>query len=169
MINDILFLQEMELILPEFQPTDLSQIILEVIEAYRPMAQQQGIELQVNLPADAVQVAGDAKSLGRALAAVVDNAIKFSPNGGKVGISLLPNENWAEIQVEDSGVGIPPEALPFIFDRFYHLDEVNGHLFRGAGLGLSIARQVIKQHGGEIAVQSALGQGSTFRLRLKRG
>lgn len=169
LINDILFLQEMELILPEFQPTDLSQIILEVIETYRPMAQQQGIELQVNLPADAVQVLGDAKSLGRALAAVVDNAIKFSPDGGKVGISLLPHENWAEIQVEDCGVGIPSEALPFIFDRFYHLDEVNGHLFRGAGLGLSIARQVIKQHGGEIAVQSALGRGSTFRLRLKRG
>lgn len=169
LINDILFLQEMELILPEFQPTDLSQIILEVIETYRPMAQQQGIELQVNLPADAVQVLGDAKSLGRALAAVVDNAIKFSPDGGRVGVSLLTHENWAEIQVEDCGVGIPSEALPFIFDRFYHLDEVNGHLFRGAGLGLSIARQVIKQHGGEIAVQSALGRGSTFRLRLKRG
>ena len=169
LINDILFLQEMELILPEFQPTDLSQIILEVIETYRPMAQQQGIELQVNLPADAVQVLADAKSLGRALAAVVDNAIKFSPDGGRVGVSLLTHENWAEIQVEDCGVGIPSEALPFIFDRFYHLDEVNGHLFRGAGLGLSIARQVIKQHGGEIAVQSALGRGSTFRLRLKRG
>lgn len=169
LINDILFLQEMELILPEFQPTDLSQIILEVIETYRPMAQQQGIELQVNLPADAVQVLADAKSLGRALAAVVDNAIKFSPDGGRVGVSLLTHENWAEIQVEDCGVGIPSEALPFIFDRFYHLDEVNGHLFRGAGLGLSIARQVIEQHGGEIAVQSALGRGSTFRLRLKRG
>jgi signal transduction histidine kinase len=169
LVNDILFLQEMDLILPEFQPTDLSQIILEVIEAYRGMAQQQGIELQVNLPADAVQVPGDAKSLGRALAAVVDNAIKFSPNGGKVGVSLSAHEHWAEIQVQDNGVGIPAEAIPFIFDRFYHLDEVNGYLFRGAGLGLSIARQVIIQHGGEIAVESALGQGSTFRLRLKRG
>lgn len=169
LVNDILFLQEMDLILPEFQPTDLSQIILEVIEAYRGMAQQQGIELQVNLPADAVQVPGDAKSLGRALAAVVDNAIKFSPNGGKVGVSLSAHEHWAEIQVQDNGVGIPAEAIPFIFDRFYHLDEVNGYLFRGAGLGLSIARQVIEQHGGEIAVESALGQGSTFRLRLKRG
>lgn len=169
LINDILFLQEMELILPEFQPTDLSQVILEVIEAYRPTAQQQGIELQVNLPAGTVQVRGDAKSLGRALAAVLDNAIKFSPNGGKVEISLLTHENWAEIQVSDHGVGIPSEALPFIFDRFYHLDEVNGHLFRGVGLGLSIARQVIKQHGGEITVQSTLGQGSAFRLRLERG
>lgn len=168
LINDILFLQEMELILPEFQPTDLSQVILEVIEAYRPTAQQQGIELQVNLPAGTVQVRGDAKSLGRALAAVLDNAIKFSPNGGKVEISLLTHENWAEIQVSDHGVGIPSEALPFIFDRFYHLDEVNGHLFRGVGLGLSIARQVIEQHGGEITVQSTLGQGSAFRLRLER-
>lgn len=169
LVNDILFLQEMDLILPEFQPTDLSQIILEVIEAYRGMAQQQGIELQVNLLADTVQVAGDAKSLGRALAAVVDNGIKFSPNGGRVGVSLSTHEHWAEIQVQDNGVGIPAEAMPFIFDRFYHLDEVNGYLFRGAGLGLSIARQVIEQHGGEIAVESVLGQGSTFRLRLKRG
>lgn len=169
LVNDILFLQEMDLILPEFQPTDLSQIILEVIEAYRGMAQQQGIELQVNLPADTVQVPGDAKSLGRALAAVVDNAIKFSPNGGKVRVILSAHEHWAEIQVQDNGVGIPAESMPFIFDRFYHLDEVNGYLFRGAGLGLSIARQVIEQHGGEIAVESALGQGSIFRLRLKRG
>lgn len=168
LINDILFLQEMELILPEFQPTDLSQIVLEVIETYRPAAQRQGIELQVNLPPDAVQVHGDAKSLSRALAAVLDNAIKFSPNGGKVEVSLMTNENWAEIQVRDHGVGIPAEALPHIFDRFYHLDEVNGYLFRGAGLGLSIARQVIEQHGGQISVESQLGNGSTFRLRLRR-
>ncbi|MCX7976745.1 MAG: ATP-binding protein [Bellilinea sp.] len=168
LINDILFLQEMELILPEFQPTDLSPVVLEVIENYRPTAQRQGIELQVNLPPDAVQIRGDAKSLSRALAAVLDNAIKFSPNGGKVEVSLLTNENWAEIQVHDHGVGIPAEALPHIFDRFYHLDEVNGYLFRGAGLGLSIARQVIEQHGGQISVESQLGKGSTFRLRLRQ-
>ncbi|GIV65937.1 MAG: ATP-binding protein [Chloroflexota bacterium] len=168
LINNILFLQEMELILPEFQPTDLSQLIVEVVENYRSAAQKQGVKVQVNLPANAVEVQGDVKSLSRAFAAVLDNAIKFSPNGGEVGITLLPRDNWAEIEVRDSGVGIPPEALPRIFDRFYHLDEVNGHLFRGAGLGLSIARQVIEQHGGEIGVQSDLGQGSTFWLRLKR-
>lgn len=169
LINDILFLQEMELILPEFQPTDLSRIILEAIETYRPAAQKQGVELQVNLPAGAVEIRGDAKSLSRALAAILDNAIKFSPNGGKVEISLLPLDDWAEIEVRDNGVGIPPEALPHIFDRFFHVDEVNGHLFRGAGLGLSIARQVVEQHGGEITVQSEVGKGSVFRLRLKRG
>ncbi len=168
LINDILFLQEMELILPEFQPTDLSRIILEAIETYRPAAQKQGVELQVNLPAGAVEIRGDAKSLSRALAAILDNAIKFSPNGGKVEISLLPLDDWAEIEVRDNGVGIPPEALPHIFDRFFHVDEVNGHLFRGAGLGLSIARQVVEQHGGEITVQSEVGKGSVFRLRLKR-
>ncbi|MFN7035144.1 MAG: ATP-binding protein [Bellilinea sp.] len=170
LINDILFLQEMELILPEFQPTDLSRIILEAIETYRPAAQKQGVDLQVNsLPAGAVEIRGDAKSLSRALAAILDNAIKFSPNGGNVEISLLTSEDWAEIEVRDNGVGIPPESLPHIFDRFYHVDEVNGHLFRGAGLGLSIARQVVEQHGGEITVQSEVGKGSVFRLRLKRG
>ncbi|GAP11392.1 signal transduction histidine kinase [Bellilinea caldifistulae] len=168
LINDILFLQEMELILPEFQPTDLGQVVLDVVETYRPAAQKQGVDLQVNLPVNTVQVHGDPKSLSRALAAVVDNAVKFSPNGGKVEISLFPRESWAEIEVRDSGVGIPPEALPYIFDRFYHLDEVHGHLFRGAGLGLSIARQVLEQHGGEIGVQSEVGRGSTFWLRLKR-
>ncbi len=168
LINNILFLQEMELILPEFQPTDLGQMVMEVIEAYRPAAQKQAIELQVHLPANPVEVKGDAKSLSRALSAVVDNAIKFSPNGGKVAVHLLTLEGWADIEVQDSGVGIPPEAMPHIFDRFYHLDEVDGHLFRGAGLGLSIARQVIEQHGGKIEAQSELGRGSIFRLKLKR-
>ncbi|MEW6178485.1 MAG: ATP-binding protein [Chloroflexota bacterium] len=166
--NDILFLQEMELILPEFQETDLSQIILEVVESYRQAAQQQGVVLDVKLAPEMIPVRGDAKSLSRALAAVLDNAIKFSPQGGEVQVSLKLAGDFAEIEVKDRGVGIPAEALPFIFDRFFHLDEVNGHLFRGAGLGLSIARQVIEQHGGEIAVQSRLGEGSIFTLRLKR-
>jgi len=70
------------------------------------------------------------------------------------------------IRVKDHGVGIPPEALPRIFDRFYHLDEMGDHLFRGAGIGLSIARQVIEQHLGTIEVETESGQGSTFTTYL---
>ena len=70
------------------------------------------------------------------------------------------------VRIEDHGVGIPPEALPQIFDRFFHLDQVGGHLFRGVGLGLSVARAVIEQHHGRIEVRSTLGQGSVFTVWL---
>lgn len=166
--NDILFLQEMELILPEFQPTDLGEIVARTVEAYQRAAQNQHIGISLKLPAEALIVQADAKSLSRAVAAVLDNAIKFSPDGGEVEVTVVRAGGWAQVSVQDNGVGIAPEILPRIFDRFFHLDEAGGHLFRGAGLGLSIARQVIEQHDGEIRVQSEPGIGSAFTICLKR-
>jgi signal transduction histidine kinase len=72
------------------------------------------------------------------------------------------------VKVKDQGVGIPPYAMPHIFERFYRLDEVGGRLFRGVGLGLSIVKQVIEQHNGEIVVESELGKGSTFTVKFKQ-
>ncbi len=166
--NDILFLQEMELILPEFQSTDLGEIVARTVESYQRAAQNQGIELNLKLPAEALLVQADAKSLGRAVAAVLDNAIKFSPDGGEVMVTAAGAGEWAQVSIKDCGVGIAPEILPRIFERFFHLDEIGGHLFRGAGLGLSIARQVIEQHGGQMRVESEPGKGSTFTIGFKR-
>lgn len=164
--NDILFLQEMDLILTEFQSTDVGSVAAAAVEQQRERAAQNKVGLQLNIAPNLPRIPADAKSLERALAALLDNAIKFSPDGGDVRVHVNSDPQHLWVKILDHGVGIPDDALPRIFDRFYHLDEVGGHLFRGAGIGLSIARQVIEQHRGSIQVESKLGSGSTFTVSL---
>ena len=114
------------------------------------------------------RIPADAKSLERAVVAMIDNGIQLSPDGGAVNVDVGFNEIEVWIRIQDHGVGIPSKYLPRIFERFFHLDEIGGHLFRGAGLGLSIARQVIEQHKGRVTVESELGRGSTFTIHLRR-
>ncbi len=166
LVNDILFLQEMDLILPRFQPVDICAILRTLIEQSRPAAQENNIEFVLDIPADVPDVAGDTKSLERALHAVLDNAIKFNDEGDKVEVSVSHDDKNVQIVVRDYGVGIPPDVLPHIFDRFFHLDQMGGRMFRGVGLGLSIARQVIEQHQGKIRVQSEVNQGTTVTISL---
>lgn len=166
LVNDILFIQEMDLILPDFIPTDLSRIIQNLVAEKRLLAERNGVEFEVILAEDAPRIMGDEKSLLRALKAVIDNAIKFSPEGGWVRIEIGGNLRSAWIKIQDHGVGIPAEARNRIFDRFFHLDEIDGHLFRGVGLGLSIAQQVVEQHKGRIDVESEPGKGSLFTIYL---
>ncbi len=113
-------------------------------------------------------VSGEPKSLFRAFKVIFDNAIKFSPDGGVVAVIVGLNEINAWVQIRDHGVGIPPDAQGRIFNRFFHLDEVNGHLFRGVGIGLSIAKQVVEQHQGWIEVESEVGKGSQFTVYLPK-
>jgi signal transduction histidine kinase len=168
LVNDILFLQEIELVLPEFQGVDFNEIALSVANKYKEKAEARGIQLKVqegNVP----PVNGDAKSLERALTALVDNAIKFSPQGGDVEIKVSTNDSKILVAVKDHGIGIAPEVMPNIFNRFYHLEKSGDTLFGGLGLGLSIARQVIKQHNGMLNVESTPGKGSTFTITLQVG
>jgi signal transduction histidine kinase len=164
--NDILFLQEMDLILPAFQSTDVGAIVVKLVEQMRPRAVHNAVSLKHIIAPDLPQVNGDAKSLERAIAAILDNAIKFSPDGGDVMVNVCFDEEQLWVRVEDHGVGIAADVMPCIFDRFYHVDNVGDYLFRGLGLGLSVARQVIEQHGGKILVESELGKGSTFTILL---
>lgn len=165
--NDILFLQEMDLILPEFQKVDIGRIITDVIEQQQPLAQKNHVFIQLALEPVIPLIRADYRSLARAFNAILNNAVKFSPNGGEVWVKANVQGETIQISFEDYGVGITPEVQPKIFDRFFHLDTIQGRLFRGAGLGLSIARQVIRQHGGTIDVTSAVGKGSIFTVQLK--
>ncbi len=167
LVNDILFLQELDLIFADFQPTEIGKLIFAAAEKYRARAEESGIHLYVDVLPNLPRIPADPKTLQRAFEALLDNAIKFSPQGGDVRIQTALRDDTLQIIVQDTGVGIPPETLPRIFDRFFHTDEQSGHLFGGIGLGLSIARQVVEQHGGEIHVQSAPGKGSTFVVELK--
>jgi signal transduction histidine kinase len=166
--NDILFLQEMDFILPEFQSIDLGYVVASVIEQQQGRAEKSRVGLSLSITPGLPKIIADANSLERAITAVMDNAIKFSPDGGDVTIQLGHDANYIWAKITDQGVGIPAEHLPKVFDRFFHLEEVRGHLFRGVGLGLSIAKQVVEQHKGRMEVESELGKGSTFTILLNR-
>jgi signal transduction histidine kinase len=166
LVNDILFLQEMDLVLPEFQAVHMGEVASTVLESYKPQATKQGVHLSLTEDHDLPAISGDTKSLERALTALVDNAIKFSPKGGDVEIRLRKGDGQVLVTVEDHGIGISPNTRPRIFDRFYHMEKEDDDLFGGIGLGLAITRQVIQQHKGTLEVESKHGEGSTFTMRL---
>lgn len=167
LVNDILFLQEMDLILPKFQPINLHLMAEDVAEKYQDKAAGSLVTLHIEAPENLPMVSGDPKSLERALIALVDNAIKFSPHGGQVSIKIYEEESFVLVDIIDQGIGIETSQIPKIFDRFYHLERSGDQLFSGIGLGLAITNQVIKQHNGRLSVHSEPGKGSTFSVRLK--
>ena len=168
LVNDILFLQEMDLVLPEFQAVSMNEVAQSVMEKYSSVAEKLSVDLRLKSNPSLTPVSGDSKSLERALMALVDNAIKFSPTGGGVEIRLSEKDDSILVAVEDHGIGIAKENMPRIFDRFYHLEKHEDDLFGGVGLGLAIIRQVIEQHQGHLDVSSEPGKGSVFTLNLKK-
>jgi signal transduction histidine kinase len=167
LVNDILFIQEMDLILSDFRPLNLGIIATSAVKQQEKHANSSHIDIQLLIPPEPPIVQGDERSLERAVIATLDNAIKFSPNGGDVLVEVGSDEGTAWIKISDHGVGIPTHAQPHIFDRFFHLEEVGDFLFRGVGLGLAIAKQVIEQHHGNISFESELGKGSTFLIQIQ--
>ena len=144
---------------------ELEPLVLEALEAGARSAQGAGVTVR----ADALEpaaVLGDAGALHRALGNLVDNAVKYTPAGGKVEISLLAEEGQARIVVRDTGIGIDPADAARIFDPFVRLDAARSRDAGGAGLGLALVRAIVDAHGGAIAVESTPGAGSRFTIRL---
>lgn len=166
LVNDLLFLQETELILGQLEAVNIVNLVRKVAARYHDQAQQAGVSLHIQPTPSLPAVAGDPTSLERALAALMDNAIKFTPAGGRVQVKFRRQKHQVLIDVQDEGIGIEPEQLPHIFEEFYHLDQKQGRLFEGVGLGLAIAKQVVHQHKGQLTVTSTPGKGSTFTIAL---
>jgi len=164
--NDLLFLQEIDLVLPEFQPVDVIAVVNEVINKYEAKAQARQVTIKVKGDNGVSKIRGDTQSLERAVAALVDNAIKFSASDSEVEIRFAEQGRYVRISVEDHGIGISPEIRPRIFDRFFHLDKNGDQLYSGLGIGLSITRQVIQQHQGVLDVESEADKGSKFTMSL---
>jgi two-component system sensor histidine kinase SenX3 len=146
----------------------MNMVAQDVVARYADKARERGVTLRFTPVPDLPPVSGDAKSLDRALMALVDNAIKFSPKGGNVDIHLIVEPDTLLVDVHDNGIGIPKENLRKIFDRFYHLERHEDDLFGGIGLGLAITRQVIEQHHGKLEVISDAEHGTTFTIILER-
>ena len=166
LVNDILFLQEVELVLPEMHPTDMGEVVSNAVEKVMQKAKRANVRLVLDIAPDAPKVSGHSRSLQRAVEHLLDNAIKFSVEGGEVQVFVGRYSAGTCISIQDTGIGIPEETLPKIFDRFFHKESVGEELYGGLGLGLSITKQVIEQHQGEIKVQSKVGEGTTFSIYL---
>lgn len=169
LVNDILFLQEMDLIPPAFKPVDVGAVVAAAVEEIRARAAENKVGLNLTIAPGLPAVQGDAEGLARVFHALLDNAIKFSPDGGDVRVMVSRSEGTVVAEIADSGVGIPEEHRPHIFDRFYRVELMGGRLFGGVGLGLSIAKHVVGQHYGTIEYQSEVGKGSTFVVKLPPG
>ncbi len=166
LVNDLLFMQEMNAIEFKFTHTDMAVLINQEIARMNDRTGQMHIRLTSELVSPSLMVWGDAEHLGRMLHNLLDNAVKFSLDGGDVTVRLFQQDEQVCIQVADQGIGIPLDQLDKIFERFYRVEEPGGRLVGGLGLGLSIARHIAQAHGGQIDVVSAPGQGSTFTVRL---
>lgn len=157
------------------------------VETFRAKAEAKGIALTLELPPSLPEVLADPQEAGRAVALLLDNAIKFTPDGGRITVTArrVPSSkfqvqnlepgtwnvergtwDFVEISITDTGIGIPEDQHQKIFDRFYQVDSSATRRYGGTGLGLALAKQIVEAHGSRIEVESRVGQGSTFRFRL---
>ena len=142
----------------------LDAVLADVLREMQVMARQKGVALEVRV-AQPVQVEGDPDRLKQVFINLVGNAVKYTPRGGRVTLTLNAEKGWAVCRVEDTGPGIAPEDLPHVFERFYRADKARSR-GQGFGLGLSIAYWIVKHHGGRIEVASTIGKGTTFTVYL---
>jgi signal transduction histidine kinase len=152
----------------ETEVFDLGSVVAEVSAALEPLAKERGIELSAEM--NAIHIEGDPVRVRQLIVNLLDNAIRYTDQGGSVRVDLDTEGTEAVLRVKDSGIGIAPEHLKRVFERFVRLDSSRhrGGEASGSGLGLAICRQIVSLHGGAIAVESTPGQGSTFTVRLRR-
>ena len=147
-------------------PVELSDVADKVIERFEMRAGSNGVKLLSRIPDDLPYLMADAGKLDQILTNLVENALKFTPEGGHVSLSAKTAREGVEIEVADTGIGIPREHLPHIFERFYKVDRSRRD--GGTGLGLAITRRLAEAHGGDLTVSSVEGEGSVFTLNLSR-
>jgi signal transduction histidine kinase len=148
----------------QLEELDLGTLAAESVQAAGPGAEAQGVRLA--LAAEAVRVEGDRLRLGQLLDNLVSNAVKFTPDGGTVRVSLARRDGQAVLEVADTGIGIPADEQERLFERFYRATTARDRSIEGTGLGLVIARAIAEAHGGGIGFESREGEGTTFRVRL---
>ena len=147
------------------QAVDAADVVEAVVLAQRGAAAAGQVRLEADAP-QPVPVRGDPDRLRQVLVNLVGNALRYTPPGGRVTVSAAGEDGAAVLTVRDTGIGIPPEHLPHVFDRFYRCDASRSRETGGSGLGLAIVRQLVAAHGGTVAAASEPGRGSTFTVRL---
>lgn len=170
LVDDLLSLSRIELrahLAPD-APVDLGHICREIVDSLALMARERNVTLRLSLPPTPVKVAGDRDELLRLMENLVENAIKYGKRDGEVLIDVGDNQTEASVAVRDDGPGIAPEHLPRLTERFYRVDTAASREAGGTGLGLAIVKHIILRHRGRLTIESALGEGATFKAVLPR-
>ena len=149
------------------RPIEMAHVVSDAVNTVRPAADAKNITIDTTFDADAGPVLGDANRLQQVVWNLLSNAVKFTPKNGRIGVALMRVDSQVEISVRDSGEGINPEFLPYVFDRFRQADGKTTRSHSGLGLGLAIVRQLVELHGGTVYAHSeGPGRGAMFTLRL---
>jgi len=170
LVNDLLDLSRIESGRMELkiESVSLDSVIADSIESVKQAASEEGIKLDVELPESLASVKGDREKLTQVVINLLNNAIKFTPRSGEITIKARELNGQVEVKVSDTGIGIPPEDLDSVFDKFYQVDSTLTREAGGTGLGLAICKGIIEAHRGRIWAESELGKGSTFVFTLDK-
>jgi signal transduction histidine kinase len=168
LVDDLLDLSRIESggWLPAPESVDVADTAAEVLENFADRARAGGVTLQVEVPPDAAPLVADPQAVRQILTNLIDNALRYTPPGGRVSIASWRDHHDTMIEVRDTGSGIPAEHLPRLFERFYRVDASRSRAEGGTGLGLAIVKHLVEAHGGICTAESALGQGTVIRIRI---
>jgi signal transduction histidine kinase len=166
LVQDITLILEAQVSPPEREAVPLDKVARMAVEDFQLVVQQAELTLQAEVAAHLPPVNGSYGYVRRVLDNLLDNAVKFTPAGGTITVRVRREGDQVVLEVSDTGVGIPSDQLDRIFERFY---QVNGSIWRrygGVGLGLSLVKEIVETYGGRVTVESQVGEGSTFTVRL---
>lgn len=147
-------------------PVDLAALISKVVTGVRTRASEKDVLLVEEVPERLPEVRADAQRIAQVVSNLLSNGITYTPSGGKVTVAAKEVDGWVEVRVADTGPGIPPEEMPYLFERFYRSDRSRSRAQGGSGLGLAIAKQLVEAHGGRIWAESEVGRGAIFVFTL---
>lgn len=169
LIDSLLLLARFDALEPELdlRPVDLESIAHDSVELLRPLAEERRIDIHATT--SPTSISGDRDRLSQVLTNLLSNAVRYNHDGGSVAVSVFANNGYGVIRVTDTGVGIPAEELPHIFERFYRVDKARSRAEGGCGLGLAICQSIVEAHGGTITASSQPQSGTTIEVHLPRG
>jgi two-component system phosphate regulon sensor histidine kinase PhoR len=164
LIDDLLDLAKIESgkMKMTLQSLDIREVIRRTLSIIEKQAQAKSLDISCEFPENVPEVLGDETRLSQVVLNLLDNAIKYTPQGGQIGIEVLAADPFVQVNVADTGLGIPDKDLSRVFERFYRVDKARSRELGGTGLGLSIVKHIVQSHGGEVWVKSQLEKGSIF-------
>ena len=170
LVNQLLDLQRLDAgrMQPSFRPCDLVEFVTQIVDSFRPYCEKKGLQVTTDL-VNCPTVYLDIEKFDKVLYNLLSNAMKFTPEQGTIAIKLATKDNHCILQVQDSGIGILPQQIPYLFERFHQAEGSENRSYEGSGLGLSLVKELVELHGGNVSVDSVYGQGTTFTLELLTG